>query len=1022
MSRFAEDRRGRVPFALVGVLLLVGASTFGAALSTRGPDRIDRDAAVAMERASAETTAALRSAVGAAAREAAAEPVTAPAETPYGRLLSGATPFRDALQLRVYLTLQDRLSVTRYRRGDVTAVASLPEATTPAELRRGMERIEIRGVENGTALRVTVRNLTVAASESGRVVASERRDRTVTVSTPVLALHDRATAFETRLNRGPLDGPGLGRRLTARLYPIAWTRGYAQRYDAAPIANVVATRHVETATNGAVLETQRAVFGRSDPAGRRGLHRATLELGVKDFTAATPVGGSWSNRVLPRPNPSENGTVALRRRRGEAGPSPARSIDIDVEPLAGRSLSGLRTDTVRSNRSLRAVLRAAYRVKAALRTSKQRTYTEPRPEPEAPGERWSLAETAVTMDPEVEASVAPSPAIKGDERRFDGFSRVVELEREVTWTWERGNDTMTTASEWTERYRVGVTLVGTHAPNGTPPDRPTRPRFERGGALNGPNLADVPAKAERALVAAQGGQDAVAVAVANGSLNSHERVVYGNRSADLRPWTNDDLRDLREELANVSVSVDAGRVATYTVNPPEKLAATLRRNRSELVAAPSRYRGAADRARVGARAALVNGTIRQLERRAANHNETRRTFDAALNRVGVRSSRTLHRILRLRSTPTPARRANLSGSPPGGPVGVVPDGSPAYLTVASVGHDRAAGVPPSRPYHPLAARNLNVFAVPYGDAADVVAGAVSDRSPRVRLRTAARTLMIAESAASESVREPRRNLRESVSDSVSVVRTRTRRVVRNETRLTRSETRAAVAEGFAHWDGVGRRALAATNGSLARAIATAADERSADPDPGRRARLNGRLETAIVTARRTSAVTVAEAPVNETLTQVRTRATKRAAAEAGSRLKSRYTNGSLGEVTAGLPVAPMPGYWYATVNVWDVTVRGAYARFSLRTRRGAPPTTPGGTMRYVRDGSTVRLDADGDGTTERLGRDERVAFETGTVVAVAVPAGGGGVGDVDGNTDERAGTWPRPGCTSWNGTACPDSE
>ena len=1026
MTRFVEDRRGRVPFALVGVLLLVGASTFGAALSTRGPDRIDRDAAVAMERASAETTVALRSAVDAAAREAAAEPVTTPAETPYGRLLSDATPFRDALRLRIYLMLRDRLSVTRYRRGDVTAVASLPEATTPAELRRGMERIAVRGVENGTALRVTVRNLTVTASESGRVVASEGQDRTVTVSTPVLALHDRATTFETRLNRGPLDGPGLGRRLTARLYPIAWTRGYAQHYDSAPIANVVATRHVETATNGAVLETQRAVFGRSDPAGRRGLHRATLELGVKDFTAATSVDGSWAKRVLPRPNPSENGTVALGRRRGEAGPSPARSIDVDVEPLARRSLNGLRTDTVRSNRSLRGVLRAAYRVETALRTSRRQTYAEPRPEPKRLDDRWSLAETTVTMDSEVEASVASSPGVEADERRFDGFSRVVELEREVTWTWERGNDTRTTTGEWTERYRIGVTVAGTYAPNGMAPDRSTRPRFERGGALGGPNLADVPAKAERALVAAQGGQDAVAVAVANGSLGVRERVVYGNRSADLRQWTDDDLRDLREELANVSVSVDAGRVATYTANPPEQLAATLRRKRSELVAAPSQYRGVADRARVGARAALVDGTIRRLERRATNHNETRRTFDAALDRVGVGSARTLHRILRLRSAPTPTRRANLSGSPPGGPVGVVPDGSPAYLTVASVGHDRAAGVPPSRPYHPLAAKNVNVFAAPYGDAADVVSGAVSDRTRRVRLRTAARTLVAAESAASESVREPRQNLRESVSDSVSVVRTRTRRVVRNETRLTRSEARAAVAEGFAHWDGVGRRALAATNGSLARVIAAAADERSADPDPGRRARLEQRLETAIVTARRTSAVTVAEAPVNETLARVQTqatkRATKRAAAEAGSRLESRYANGPLGEVAAGLPVAPMPGYWYATVNVWDVTVRGAYARFSLRTRRGASPTTPGGTIRYVRDGSTVRLDVDGDGTAERLGRDERVAFETGTVVAVAVPAGRGGVGDVDGNADERSGTWPRPGCTSWNGTACPDSE
>jgi hypothetical protein len=70
----------------------------------------------------------------------------------------------------------------------------------------------------------------------------------------------------------------------------------------------------------------------------------------------------------------------------------------------------------------------------------------------------------------------------------------------------------------------------------------------------------------------------------------------------------------------------------------------------------------------------------------------------------------------------------------------------------------------------------------------------------------------------------------------------------------------------------------------------------------------------------------------------------------------------------------------------------------------------------------VRLDVDGDGRPERLGRDERVDFRTRTVVAVAVPPYRSGVGDVDGNADERAGTWPEPGCTSWEVDDCPPSE
>jgi hypothetical protein len=692
-----------------------------------------------------------------------------------------------------------------------------------------------------------------------------------------------------------------------------------------------------------------------------------------------------------------------------------------VEPLSDRALAGLRSDAIRSNRSLDEVLRAAYRAKTELRTARQQTYDEPRPDPDGPGEEWSLSGTDVRTTAHIDPSVGATPSVSSGERRLGGFARHVTLEREVIWTWVRGNDTRTTAGEWTERYHVGVTLVGTYAPNGTAPDRPTRPRFERGGPVDGPNLADVSEKAERRLVEQQGGREAVAVAVAKGSLDVPEHVVHGDRPEALRSWTNADLATLRTRLANVTVSVPAGDIATYAANPPEQLAAELRAERAALIDAPDRYHGAADRARVGARVALLNATIDRLERRSARHNATREAFDVALREVGLGSSRRLHDILERRSTPVPSRRATLPGSPPGGPVSVVPDGSPAYLTVASVSHDRASGVPPSWSYHPLSAKNVNLFAVPYGDAADIVTESEIDGASGVRLRTAAQVLVAGESISNASVREARRPLRESVSSSVGVLRTRASRVVRNETALTRSEAQGAVAEGIGRWERPGHRALAATNGSLAAAIATAADARASGHDPGRVDRLETQLDAAIVDARRTPAVTVGEGLVQEALTRIRDRAVDRVVTAASTRLERSRVKKNLGAIPTGLPVAPVPGYWYATANVWEVHVRGAYARFTLRTGRGAPPSAPEGTVRYVRDGSTVRLDLDGDGTPERLGRDERVAFETKTVVAVAVPPYRSGVGDVDGNADERAGTWPQPGCTSWEREACPDS-
>jgi hypothetical protein len=1019
VTRLAEDRRARVPFALIGVLLLVGASTYAATITGQGPHRIDRGAEVALERASAGTTAAIRSAVAEAARAAASEPVTDPAETSYGRLLDRDHPFRDTLRLRIFLRLRERLRTARYRRGDVTAAASLPAATTPAELRRAMARIRLRAVENGTALQVTIRNLTVAVREEGRAVARENRTRTVTVSTPVLALHERTRTFERRLNRRPLEGPGLGRRLTARLYPVAWARGYAQ-YGGLPIANVVSNGHVETSTNGALLETQRAVFGRSDPAGREAMRRATLELGVDDVTAATPVDPTWTERIVPRPNRRVDAPPTLPPRRGTSAPSPDHRIEVDVDPLAGRALTGLRTESVRANRSLDSALRDAYRVETGLLTRRERTYREPRPEPDRPGSGWELADTDRSVDSEVASSGGSTPAVVGDERRFGSFTRHVVLDHRLRWTWERGNETRTTTGTWTERYRVGVTLVGKYAPNGTAPDRPTAPQFERGGVLDGPNLADVPEKARERLVTRQGGRDAIAVDVANRSLGTTEGVVYGDRPAGIRSWIGADLRDLRDRLSNRSVDVSAGEVATYTVNPPAELAATLRDRRRTLIDAPERYRGVAARARIGARAALIDEVVRRLERRAATHERTRRTFGEVLGRVGTASPRSLRRVLETRTTPTPSRSARIDGTPPGGPVRPVPDGSPAYLTVASVSNERATGVPPSRSYHPLSAKNVNLFAAPYGDAADAVTAPGTDRPSEVRLGTAARTLVASEPVADDTVRESRRELERSVMASVDELRRRARRVVRNETRLTGSAADAAVAEAFGRWDGPGRRALAATNGTLAAVIAEAVDRRATTPRPGRADRLETRLDTAVADTLRTPAATVAEDRVVETLTRVKDRAATRASEAATRRLARTRLNETLGAVPAGVPVAPVPGYWYATVNVWEVNVRGAYARFTVRTERGAP--TPGSAVRYVRDGSVVRLDVDGDGRPERLGRDERVDFRTRTVVAVAVPPYRSGVGDVDGNADERAGTWPEPGCTSWEVADCSPSE
>jgi hypothetical protein len=93
----------------------------------------------------------------------------------------------------------------------------------------------------------------------------------------------------------------------------------------------------------------------------------------------------------------------------------------------------------------------------------------------------------------------------------------------------------------------------------------------------------------------------------------------------------------------------------------------------------------------------------------------------------------------------------------------------------------------------------------------------------------------------------------------------------------------------------------------------------------------------------------------------------------------------------------------ATVNAWHVEVRGEYPRFALRANVG----TPDRPFEYVREPGAVSVDVDGQSVA--LGATEPVAFETETVVVVAVPAGPPGVGDVDGTREETSPAWPCPG-------------
>ena len=1007
--RLADDARGRVPFAVVGVLLVLGSTAYATTLATRGPTADDRALDRAMGAVEASADAALREAVAEAAREAAREPVTDPAATPTGRVLRENETFRDALRVRVYVAAREHLRSTAYRQGGVRARASLAQTPTPTALRGAKRDVTVAQAVDGTALRVRVEGVRYQATRGGREVVNETRAANVTVAVPVLALHNRTTRFERRLNASP-TAPGLGRRLTARLYPLAWARGYGQ-HAGLPVENVVANRHVAVATNGAVLDTERAAFGRADPGGKRGMRRAYARLFTGDVAAAAGAPTNWSNHVLAAPNAprARAQSDSLPRLDAAAFPTPSSKTTVAVGATANRSLGRMLDG---ANRSLDGAIRAGYRARGRLHVREETVRREPRPDPREPGEDYSLEGRRVSVDATVTNATAPRPAVPAGERRVAAHERRVRLAHTVTWAWVDGNDTETTSATWTTVHRVGTTVTVEPDRRAPGPNRTVDPVFEPGGPLDGPNMAGTPAAVREQLVETQGGPDGVAATVAGGGDLRRSATVVGERPTGVERYVYRDLRRLRGRVRNVSVAVRRGRVATGGANPPALLADRLRARRGSLVDAPPTYEGAAERARVAARATYLTRVTAALERRAS----ARRERVAALNAtLADRTGTTLDRVARSRrarrNATVPERRVTTGG--PAGPLVTVPDASPAYLTVDTVDGDRAAAVPRAASYHPLAARNVNVFTVPSGDAVDTVANAGSGGDGS--LRAAGRTLVAAAEGrpANGSASERRERLRRATDRSLDGVRDAAARVLARETTLGPGTRRTAIREALGRWDGVGRRALAATNGTLAAVVAREAAARTGADAVGRD-RIEAALRPALADAAGSAAVN--DTLLERTATTVRAEATRRGETAATARTDRRGRDAyrrALDRATeddapvapvAGLPVAPAPGYWYLTVNVWQVDVRGTWARFAVRTRRGVP----GAALTYVRDGSTARLDVDGDGEAEQLGRDERVSFETSTTVAVAVPPGGRGVGDVDGNADERSAGWPRP--------------
>ncbi|MDZ5810266.1 hypothetical protein U4E84_02705 [Halorubrum sp. AD140] len=805
---------------------------------------------------------------------------------------------------------------------------------------------------------------------------------------------------------------------------------YAQ-YAGAPVENVLANRHVELSTNAGLVRTQRAVFGTSDPDARGGVARASAQTGAADLLEPTGVKeAAWSDAVLGASTPT--GTANGSEGGGDAGETP--SEDAAFEPERDRTNEetpvriGHAADAgaTRVHDDLDEVVEGAYRVEANAETETTQIADGGRLDPPVPdagsaGDWERVDVDTSTGSPRVSGSGVPRGVPSGTvdpgaRVSFGDATREVSVERAVTATWEqevveRGPNgsvvdrtvrRATTSDEATDRYRVRVSVTGRHAPRDDAPDRPAA-TFGAGDVGDGRDLRDAPPAARESLgVDTAAGVDRLARDAVRTGDRRDSTVVHGSRTDAERDRVAADVAALAAEVREIETDASMEDAATGDAEPYADLADAVRDRRSSLVDAPTTYDGAADRARVAARAAYVDAVIAELEA-AADDRET--ATDDFLDRVnGAFEGPGVGEVIDSREAARDPGTYAVDG--PGGAVTFSPRGSPGYLPRTAVDGTQAAGVNGTTT-RPLAVRNVNYVTVPYSDVSSGIVDRILGSGSSVRVSTAGRALLLAEEALNEEedpdLRADRDALSRQVDGSLRAVDSELSGELADRTSLTSAERRGALDEAATAYESPGERAVAVGDGKYAERVAAeaaaeaslstaaeaslAAHLRVEDPTSDARSLLRDRMERTIEdeTAR------AGEAATGEL--------SERATEELGEEWSMEPAR----SVGAGLPVAPVPGYWVTTVNAWRVQVRGEYPRFTLRADVG----TPDEPFEYVRREGDVTIDVGGD--TVRLGETEPIRFETETVVAVAVPAGPPGVGDVDGTRDEASGGWPCPG-------------
>ena len=496
-----------------------------------------------------------------------------------------------------------------------------------------------------------------------------------------------------------------------------------------------------------------------------------------------------------------------------------------------------------------------------------------------------------------------------------------------------------------------------------------------------------------------------------------------------------DLRQLAKKLENKNVTFKRADLIQQPEDegPAGKLVDQVAEEQDERLARDGAYANVPQKALYEARYSYFQLLIEELKQVEGAHDETMGALDDKLDGANTGLDDALEYMQAGTSADKPDADADIESPAVGPEIRYEVSGSPTYLVDESVEREDVPPVPRETRFAPKSSTNKNFFSVPYdkviGSLLEYVPG-VEDSDAELTLRMAGELLRAGNLAAEideESVDDDTlEKLETSVDDEItgqgSIAADTAKELdddlqtdgpVENPARDVMTETLEE------EWDTPAKRAIALTDedGEAVEMLATAVVE-ELDDEKYRPAEYDSAEWRTLVaaTTRYHLRAEIADSKVridsdNEQLKNLDESLRETIEKESTGLIKDRLNDSEFelseeeyekwfdgqdtpNRVPAGMPVTPVPGYWFATANVWDVQVKGEYARFEVSANVTGPSSATG--MTYVRDRGNRSLEVDGEEAV--VGYTEPVNFETRSVVIVVVPPGGVGVGD---RTDER---------------------